>query len=645
MTSTLPALARLVVTAVTLSAAAFASGAPASQRVFPQETVLWFSLPNAPQFREKFNATQLGMLADDEKLAPFCEQLREQAMRQLGDLHRRLGVSLDDVLDAAGGELAIGVAHRPDAPAATIILIDPSGSEAAAKTLVDRVHVELTSRDASVRQLDVGGVDATVYQIPQRAGDKIVSQELYRFQTQGRLCYVERSETARAVIAALAGAGGASLESSRPFQATMSRCDNSGSGAPDVRWFLDPFGYDAAQRSRQVSPQIAEKDDTITLLREQGFDAIRGVGGHVHVKVDQGKDFVHHTAIHAPPKPGREGRPANEKYDLGMRMAETPNRDDLDIESWAPRSTANYTTFSVDIQNAFDNLETVFDAMSGFKGAFKNTLEGFEKDPYGPRIRFREQIIAKLGDRVTRMADYGLPITTDCERFLFVIDTKDPEGLREPIDKWMENDGALRRTVGGVQYWEIVPEEQLEAAADLGGGLIPLDDQAAEVQDEALLRRAAVCVHDGKLIVASDVEFLEQVLFGVESHEQLMNTYDYQAAMRELKTVVKDSSHCSWAFTRSDESVRPTYELLREGKLPEGQTFFARLMNKLLTTSEDLERGIVRRQRIDGSDLPGFECARRYFGPTARAVKAEEDGWFISGVVLNKAEGQRVATR
>ncbi len=108
--------------------------------------------------------------------------------------------------------------------------------------------------------------------------------------------------------------------------------------------------------------------------------------------------------------------------------------------------------------------------------------------------------------------------------------------------------------------------------------------------------------------------------------------------MRELNKLA-DLNRCSWSFTRSDESIRPTYELLREGKLPEGQTFFARLLNKVLTTSEDEEKGIVRKQRIDGSKLPSFELARRYFGPTARAMTAEDNGWFITGVVLNKAGG------
>ncbi len=68
----------------------------------------------------------------------------------------------------------------------------------------------------------------------------------------------------------------------------------------------------------------------------------------------------------------------------------------------------------------------MFDALIGTKNAFSNTLKGFEQDYYGPKIKVREQLIEHFGNRITRMADYQLPITTDCERYLFVIEAQEP---------------------------------------------------------------------------------------------------------------------------------------------------------------------------------------------------------------------------
>lgn len=611
--------------------------APAAQDVFPAETVFWLSLPDTPAFDEKFSRTQIGLLAQDETLKPFAEHIRRQSLDRLGEVRDTLGVSLDDVMSAAGGELAIGVAHREGKRAVSVLLIDPAGKRAEADALIRKVDAALTGRGSKKSTMNLGGAAGTVYQLPQDDDAKIDREDLVLFESGGLICFVETPAEAQAVLARIAGQGAPALSSNPAFVKTMQRCEQAYDGGPDARWFLAPFKYDLARRSREAKPALADKKDTLTILREQGFDAIEGVGGHVEVAVDAVKDFVHRTAVYAPPKAGTEGKPAKDRYELGMRMAETPNVATLDVERWAPRSTANYSTFSIDIQNGFENLESVFDAMSGYEGAFRYTLEGFERDEFGPQIKVREQIIAHLGDRVTRMADYQLPITTDCERFLFVIEATNPAALQDPIDKWMDTDGAILQEVRGVKYWEILPEDETAVTVPLGGGLIsPIDSAASDPAEEEFLRRAAVCVHNGHLIIASDVEFLEQAVFGVDPTESLAGSYDYQAAMRELGQLTQQP-RCSFSFTRNDETIRPTYELMREGRLPEGQTFFAQLLNRVLTTPEELEKSIVRRQRIDGSQLPSFELARRYFGPSARAVTAEDDGWFITGVVLNKA--------
>ena len=82
--------------------------------------------------------------------------------------------------------------------------------------------------------------------------------------------------------------------------------------------------------------------------------------------------------------------------------------------------------------------------------------------------------------------------------------------------------------------------------------------------------------------------------------------------------------------------MRPTYEMIREGKMPQSKSMLGKLLNNMLTTEADRKAGTPRKQRIDGSTLPEFEAVRRYFGPHARVVRSEQDGWFITGAVLNK---------
>ena len=89
---------------------------------------------------------------------------------------------------------------------------------------------------------------------------------------------------------------------------------------------------------------------------------------------------------------------------------------------------------------------------------------------------------------------------------------------------------------------------------------------------------------------------------------------------------------CLRSFSRTDEEFRPTYELLRHGKMPESETLLGRILNQLLT-DDDVE---LREQRFDGSKLPPFELVRRYFGPAGFTIATENDGWFLVGAMLRK---------
>jgi hypothetical protein len=45
---------------------------------------------------------------------------------------------------------------------------------------------------------------------------------------------------------------------------------------------------------------------------------------------------------------------------------------------------------------------------------------------------------------------------------------------------------------------------------------------------------------------------------------------------------------------------------------------------------------VLRKQRIDGSNLPEFEAIRAYLGPAGGYMRSEPNGWYVTGVLLNK---------
>jgi hypothetical protein len=92
----------------------------------------------------------------------------------------------------------------------------------------------------------------------------------------------------------------------------------------------------------------------------------------------------------------------------------------------------------------------------------------------------------------------------------------------------------------------------------------------------------------------------------------------------------------AYHFGRTDEELRPTFDLIRAGKMPQSKSMLGKLLNKVLTTEDEKKQGVPRHQRVNGANLPEFEAVRRYFGPHAAVVRSDKDGWFVTSVLLNK---------
>ncbi len=279
-------------------------------------------------------------------------------------------------------------------------------------------------------------------------------------------------------------------------------------------------------------------------------------------------------------------------------------------------------------------------------GLWEDVLEGLKEDPKGPQLDLRKELIDHLGPRVSILSDFQLPISPTSERLLFAIETGDPEQVAGAIAKSMENDPAARPLeINGYQVWELVEEEPDDIRVPevrLGDGpamppltspLKPeLDDDLELEEEQRLLPHAAVTVAKGHLLVASHLDFLRKILEPDDTFRPLSRDIDYrvvEAAVEEMGI----EERCAQVFSRTDEEYRPTYELIRAGKMPESETLLARILNAVLGTGRRHE---PRPQQIDGSKLPEFEVVRRYLGPAATVFTSEADGWFIKGAMLTK---------
>jgi hypothetical protein len=324
-------------------------------------------------------------------------------------------------------------------------------------------------------------------------------------------------------------------------------------------------------------------------------------------------------------------------------MLQLPNAPRPEPPSWAPRMLANYSALSVDVLPAFDNLDPVFDAIKEHDGALATSLKGLREDLYGPQVDVREEFAANLGPQVTVITDYVTPITVGSERSIIAVEVKDEQAVAAALEKWMKGEGpsVKRRELGEIVVWERVPPEAKADDLAIPNVFIMKPGAAAnkpkeeENERDRMLPNSASCVALGHLLLASDIEYLKEVLAGFALRERLANCDDYHLVVETMERVAP--GECSaWSFGRMDEEWRPTFELIRQNKMPQSKTMLGKMLNNMLTTEVEREEGIRRKQRIDGSSLPNFEAIRRYFGPAGRKLRSERDGWVLSGVILSK---------
>jgi hypothetical protein len=615
----------------------FAAAAVPSDAIMSSSTRGFASVANAKQLQANWNKTQMGHLVKDEAMQPFVQDLKRQIERKLSDTRTKLGITVEDLRDVASGEIGLGMVEQESTRAAIAITVDVTGNVPAAQTLLGKINEELTQRrKAKASKATSGGVEMTVFAIPPQH-EKDIAREAVFFIHQDMLCASDSRAEAQEMIARFGGAPGNRLADVKAYTTTQGRCAAESNGlAPEIRWYVEPFGYARASRSLASGEDLANRGkDYISILENQGFDAIQGMGGFVNLAAYGSFEVLHRTSIYAP---AVTSDPT--KYKLAMRIMQFPNAEKMPPEPWIPRSLASYRTFNMDLQNAYKYVGTLFDAIAGYENAFKDAMSGLETDPYGPQIQVDDEFVKHLGQRVSLFTDYELPITTKSERFMFMVELKNEAAVAATVEKYMKADpNAEQKEFQGKVVWEIKPAE-----ADIPELEIDLDPVVEESSAEGSLKEnamthSAVCVTDGHLLVASHLTFLEKMLAAKAKGDQLSDAPDFREVEVTLNQLLPGpvAARC---FRRTDEAYRPTYELLRQGKMPESETLLGRLLNRLLTTPEDEEQGVLRKQKVDGRQLPPFEMVRRYFSPAGIVVRSLDDGWFVVGATLTKQEAQ-----
>lgn len=616
-----------------------------SELLLPATTKGFISTHDVDEVRTKFNETQLGAMVADPVMQPFIEDLKHQIGQKLERAGKKLGVKWNDLQGVYAGEVALALI-QPDPKDkqshATVLIVDITGKRQQADALLQKVDANQKAHRGVRSTTKVGGVEITVYTQPLHEGES-APEKSFLLIKDDQLVVSDHLGAISAIIGRFGGQAKDTLASVPAFEYVQERAKQAaGDTRHHVRWFIEPFGYAEAARAAQGGKR-KRGTDLLKILQTQGFTAAQGIGGTIFFATS-GTEILHRTYVYAPPVKRQPNDKRKDKYDLAMRMLDFPNSaaaGDLEPQPWALSDVATYLTFNWKMKEAFDYSETLVDAIAGEKGVFKEIWLSLKSDINGPQIDIYKGLVNHLGTRATILSDVRLPVDLQSERLMAIVEVTNEQALAATVKKAFEKDPQAKKRIFKDQIiWEITQDEGLAEAPELmieGAGFVSASDTTASEEKkpkdenaETKLPNMAICVFKGHLIVATHVDFIEDLITGQPTSLGQMD--DYQRIRKALIELGSKNDSFQF-FSRTDESYRVTYDLLKQGKLPEAETMLARLLNSMFGPKEE---GAVREQEIDGSKLPDFELVKKYLGPGGVYVQSEENGWSMTGCLLKK---------
>lgn len=583
------------------------------------------------EFKARFDATQLGKLAQDPVMKPFAEDLGNQLRSRFGDTDIQLGLKWEDLSGIYAGEACLA-RIQPGGKAgehATAMLIDVTGKDQQIAKVKATIDANMEKRKATKKSEKIMGFEVTVYQLKREIGER-EQREVILGVVENQLLLINHREEATALIGRIKQDGTDILRDAVRFSEVMKNvADESKQTTPHVRWFVDPFTYAEVVRSARGQRRRRGKD-LRQILQSQGFDAIQAIGGHINLATD-GLEALHRTSVYAPP--------VNEetKYQMAARMLDFPAAKQLPTEKWVPRKLATFASFNWKIRSAFEHSISLIDEYVGSENFVEDVLEDFEKAKDGPKINVRDEILDFLGEHVIMFSDYNHPMTTKSERVFVAISVVNEAKVADSLRRFWQ-DGA-DPTVEKREYkehviWEVIPEEEEKLDINLlpGSGA---DEDEKDVLGNAggPAPNAAMTVARGYLLVSTHLDYLKMVLDDRQKFDSIEQAVDFQFVNKKLNQLGAGVESFRF-FSRMDEEYESAYEMIKQGKMPESESMLGRMLNRLLGPEDEG----LRKQEVDGSKMPEYDIVRRYLGPSGSFVKPREDGWFITGVVLNKAK-------
>ena len=622
-----------------------------SKNLLPVSTRAWFSVPNVGVLEKKFEETQFGQLAKDPTIKPFVDSFRAQAKGWLEEKNVRLGLQVEDLAELDTGEICLaGVMQARDGgkPArgshGMVMLVEVGDSADKAKQLLEKATAQLVKNRNAVREqikINSVSVSKTTIKNPKRLRHSQVSFQVIH---NGWLLAADNEDIFRDVMKRLANPNGIRKETTLANQEAFQQIRTHSqieSVTPHVSWYVDIFGYielaqAIADEEKDTRPH---KNDWAAILKDEGLDGIRGVGGNISLSTGK-HEMLHREFIYVP----RDKVAKVQKRVYGLFDFSSDENGSPQPAAWVPANVSGYFSANWNFTKLLGSIGHFYDAFLE-EGDFERMIKDFKVDP-DMQLDIKK-LVGMLGNQVTVISTTERPITEDSERVVIGLKINGDtdfvfKSIRRAIGRG--NSEMIKLAGFDVIKVEAVEEEDLGTEIDLPE-LPGIDEESDEDEDEegeepefSLFEKKYFVMHKGHLLIANDKNYLKKLLVSKQK-VALNETEDYQQIADSLSKLTNKDRVSFRQFGRVDRALETNYEMLRSGKMGNSRTVMAKILNKAFQQEFETEAEKKdREQKLDGSKLPKnyAESIAPYLGPTGWVMETEKDGWRVTGCLLKK---------
>jgi hypothetical protein len=595
---------------------------PKAIDLFPASTQAYVGMPKSSGFLKNWKQTQLGQLADDERMKDFWTNQQEELRRRLASAGWQLSLKIEDLENLCSGQAALGLISREqiaEKPFSLALVIDVADREEVLEKFFQRVGSDMESQKGKLEKIELLGIEVKHYSIPKLTSDGR-ARDSYFAVSKNQLLIADDLRSIQELVESQTTPRADSLAKSDLYTRVQERIVRDQHVA-EIEYFVQPLGLGKLLRS--ITVQKGKKQiDMLKILEDQGFGSILAAAGSVQLAKEDLD--MHHQGFVL-----RE-----EQLPESVQILDFPNQKALVPPAWISAGSASVMGFSWNFSEAFPKLRGIVDSYIG-EVQFDEILEQIKNDPQGPQIDIRKEILPHIGQEFYTVTEIIEPITPDSKRSLICIKLNDPENkLYSVLNRYSKSEpGSSIEDIGDYRIWKFSNEEEEEEVIEFNN---PGNKNAKEDEDEKpLLNKWGVCIINGYFVFASNPDSLVQVIENAKNeaiHGDFEKIETVQAVRAMQAKLLGTEGHSFSEIDLADRSAEMQYELFRQGILPQSRSLMAIIAERILKTDKS------KPQEFQGSKLPPYEQVKHFFTPRGFVVRTEKDGWGIDAFILGKKQ-------